>query len=188
MKNIFYILMVTLLISGCSYNNEAVGLHAYKADYAGDLSNDHKSVYIQVVRDTRLDKRTIGYFLKDGRRVDAFYSNADFARKYKEGLGYALNIAGFNNVTSPDGAALSIEVYIKNIRIIYNDKVADQNLYGEIETEVIVHRGSEVITQHFTQKDGKWIPPSYTSKDIEPFLYSLFASSVNQIVSRLTSY
>lgn len=47
-------------------------------------------------------------------------------------------------------------------------------------------QGDEVITQNFRQKGSKWIAPSYSSKDLEPFLYTLFADSIDQIVARLT--
>ncbi len=79
-----------------------------------------------------------------------------------------------------------VEIYIKDIEMIYNDKNFDTNLKGEIEIEVIVRKGADVITQNFRQKGSKWIAPSFESKDLEPFLYTLFADSIDQIVSRLT--
>ena len=97
-------------------------------------------------------------------------------------------MAGFNTDVDSNAASLVVEVHIKDIKIIYNDKNFDQNLNGEIEIEVIIRRGTEVITQEFKQNSGKWIAPSYDSKDIEPFLYTLFSSSINEIVSRLTKF
>lgn len=38
-----------------------------------------------------------------------------------------------------------VEVYIKDIEMVYNDKNFDTNLRGEIEIEVIVRRGADVI-------------------------------------------
>ncbi|MCD8477589.1 MAG: YajG family lipoprotein [Sulfurospirillum sp.] len=115
-----------------------------------------------------------------------FFSNENFAEKYTEGLGYALNLAGFNTDATKSEASLVVEIYIKDIQLIYNDKNFDANLRGEIEIEVIARKGDEVITQNFRQKGSKWIAPSYSSKDLEPFLYSLFADSIDQIVLRLT--
>ncbi len=51
--------------------------------------------------------------------------------------------------------------------------------------EVTQTKGDKTLTQTFTQKQGKWIKPSYTTKDIEPFLYELFAGSINAIGSKL---
>lgn len=188
MKNLLYFVVIALFFGGCSYKNEAIALQSYKADYAGETSKDKKTVYLGLVKDMRTDKRTIGYVVKKGEKSVRLYSDVNFADKYKEGLGYALNMAGFNTDVDSNAASLVVEVHIKDIKIIYNDKNFDQNLNGEIEIEVIIRRGTEVITQEFKQNSGKWIAPSYDSKDIEPFLYTLFSSSINEIVSRLTKF
>ncbi|MFA6191244.1 MAG: YajG family lipoprotein [Sulfurimonas sp.] len=188
MKNLFYVVIIALLMGGCTYKNEALNLPSYKADYAGAVSADKKSVYVSVIKDMRKDKRGIGYVMDDGQKIARLYSDVNFPAKYKEGLGYALNIAGFNTDVSAENASLIMEVYIRNIEIIYSDKSFDKNLVGEIEIEVIIKRDGEVITQNFRQKGGKWIVKSYESKDLEPFLHSLFSDSINDIVSRLTRY
>jgi uncharacterized lipoprotein len=187
-KNLFYVVIIALLMGGCTYKNEALNLPSYKADYAGAVSADKKSVYVSVIKDMRKDKRGIGYVMDDGQKIARLYSDVNFPAKYKEGLGYALNIAGFNTDVSAENASLIMEVYIRNIEIIYSDKSFDKNLVGEIEIEVIIKRDGEVITQNFRQKGGKWIVKSYESKDLEPFLHSLFSDSINDIVSRLTRY
>lgn len=181
-------MLVAFLVSGCTYKNEAVNLHAYKADYAGPISQLRKSVYIELVNDTRNDKRSIGSVIEKGEKLATLYSDENFAEKYKEGLGYALNMAGFKTATSPDEAALVMEVYIRDIKILYNDKSFDENLKGSIEIDVKIKSGEYFSTQSFRQKGGKWIAPSYSSKNVEPFLYSLFSDSINDIVSRLTRY
>lgn len=186
MKFLFYVVVVALLMGGCSYKNEALNLQSYKAQYAGPIVKDQKSVYLKVVKDTRLDKRSIGFYKKDGVVSEHLYSEVNFADKYKEGLGYALNIAGFNTDINNDTASMTIEVSIKNIELIYNNKKFDSNLNGIIEIEVIVTKNGEVITQNFRQKGSKWIKPSFASKDLEPFLYTLFQDSINDIVAKLT--
>ncbi|MCX6051293.1 MAG: YajG family lipoprotein [Campylobacterales bacterium] len=188
MKNLFFVVLVAFLVSGCTYKNEAVNLHAYKADYAGPISQLRKSVYIELVNDTRNDKRSIGSVIEKGEKLATLYSDENFAEKYKEGLGYALNMAGFKTATNPDEAALVMEVYIRDIKILYNDKSFDENLKGSIEIDVKIKSGEYFSTQSFRQKGGKWIAPSYSSKNVEPFLYSLFSDSINDIVSRLTRY
>ena len=188
MKNLFYLVIAALLMGGCSYKNEAMNLPSYKADYAGAVSNEKKGVYVSIVKDMRKDKRGIGHVLDDGEKIARLYSDVNFPAKYKEGLGYALNIAGFNTEVTAESADLIMEVYIRNIEIVYDKKSFDKNLVGEIEIEVAIKRGGEVITQNFRQKGGKWIVKSYESKDLEPFLYTLFSDSVNDIVTRLTRY
>jgi uncharacterized lipoprotein len=188
-KNLFYLVIAVLLMGGCTYKNEAMNLPSYKADYAGAVATDKKSVFVSVIKDMRKDKRSVGYVLDDGEKIARLYSDVNFPAKYKEGLGYALNIAGFNTDVTAENASLIMEVYIRNIEIVYNKKSFDKNLTGEIEIEVLIRRGGgEVVTQNFRQKGGKWIVKSYESKDLEPFLYSLFSDSVNDIVSRLTRY
>ncbi|KHG35212.1 MAG: hypothetical protein EOM49_00535 [Epsilonproteobacteria bacterium] len=183
---LFFMGAMLLLLSGCTYKNEALNLESYKAEYKGPLTKEKKTVYVRLVKDLRADKKVIGYVEQKGDTLTQFYSNVNFEDRYKEGLGYALNLAGFNTDASAQAASLVAEIYLKNIQLVYNDKNFDANLYGEIEIEVIVRRGDEVITQNFKQKGSKWIAPSYNSKDLEPFLYGLFSDSIDQIVTRLT--
>lgn len=185
MKHLLFLFFGLLFLTGCTYKNNALSLASYNAQYAGPMAKDKKTVYVRLVKDLRNDKSTIGYLLDNGNKLATLYTDADIESKYQEGLGYALNIAGFDTDASLKAASMVVEVYIKDIEIIYNDKNFDTNLKGEIEIEVIVRKGGEIITQNFRQKGGKWIKPSYDSKDLEPFLYELFADSIDQIVSRL---
>ncbi|OIP54918.1 MAG: hypothetical protein AUK54_05190 [Helicobacteraceae bacterium CG2_30_36_10] len=188
MKNLFYVVLITLLLGGCSYKNVSIGLDSYKADYASEISQEKKTVYLSLVKDTRMDQRTVGYAEKNGKKTLTLFSDVDFTQKYKEGLGHALNLAGFNTQTTAETAYINVEVYIKNIKIVHTNKSFDENLQGTIEIEVVVKRGNKTIKQNFVQKAGKWMKPSYTSKDLEPFLYTLFSDSINNVVSRLTRY
>ncbi len=189
MKHILFLLLITAFMSsGCSYKNDPLTLKSYQAEYAGPISKDKKTVYLRWVKDVRTDKNTVGYLLQNGDKLATLYSNVDFADKYKEGLGYALNLAGFDTDANTHVASLVVEVYIKDIEVIYNDKNFDTNLKGEITLEVIIRKGEEVITQNFKQKGGKWIAPSFNSKDLEPFLYTLFADSINDIVAKLARF
>lgn len=188
MKNVLLVLLALLFLSGCTYKNEALNLASYKAEYTGPISRDNKTVYLRFVKDVRTDKKSVGYLLQNGDRLATLYSDVDFADKYTEGLKYALNMAGFNTDSAARASSIVVEVYLKNIELIYNDKNFDKNLQGEIEIEVIVRKDNEVITQNFKQKGGKWIAPSFNSKDLEPFLYSLFADSINDIVSKLARF
>ncbi len=185
MKRLLFFAISMLLLSGCAYKNENINLESYKAEYRGPLSKDKKSVTVRYVKDMRQNKGVIGYVDQKKDETIKFYSDVNFAEKYTEGLGYALNLAGFNTET-PSASGLMVEIYIKDIKIIYNDKNFDANLKGEIEIEVVVRKGEDEITQSFRQKGSKWIAPSYNSKDLEPFLYTLFADSIDQIVTRLT--
>lgn len=186
MKNLFFLLLITAFISGCSYKNDPLTLKSYQSEYAGPISKDKKTVYLRWVKDVRTDKSSVGYLLQNGDKLATLHSSVDFVDKYKEGLGYALNLAGFDTDAEANIASLVVEVYIKDIEVIYNDKNFDTNLKGEIAIEVIIRKGEEVITQNFRQKGGKWMAPSFNSKDLEPFLYTLFADSINDIVTRLT--
>ena len=186
MKNLFFLLLITAFISGCSYKNDPLTLKSYQSEYTGPITKDKKTIYLRWVKDVRTDKSSVGYLLQNGDKLATLNSSIDFVDRYKEGLGYALNLAGFDTDAQTNIAALVVEVYIKDIEVIYNDKNFDTNLKGEIAIEVIIRKGEEVITQNFRQKGGKWMAPSYNSKDLEPFLYTLFADSINDIVTRLT--
>lgn len=187
MKKLFYLVVIALFIGGCSYKNESINLESYKAQYTGPSAKEKKTVYLKFVKDTRADKRSIGYSLKNDKNV-RLYSDVNFAQKYKEGIGFALDIAGFNTDVNVDDASLVLEVYIRKIELAYSDKTFDTNLKGEIEVEVLIRKGEKVIAQNFRQKGNEWITPSFNSKDLEPFLYGLFADNINDIVSRLTNY
>ncbi|PHQ65092.1 MAG: hypothetical protein COB99_05990 [Sulfurimonas sp.] len=187
MKSLFYILAVVVFLGGCSYKNESINLSSYNAEYTGKTSKEKKSVFIESVKDVRVDKKTIGYILKNGEKITKLFSNENFEKKYRDGLSSALHMAGFQ--TGSDAKSdLVINVNIKNIELIHDDKSFDKNLRGNIELEVIIKKENETITQNFKPSASKWISPSYSSKDLEPFLNELFSDSISDIVSRLTAH
>jgi len=187
-KNLFYFVVIGLFLGGCSYKNESIALLSYKADYAAEVSQEKKSLSLELVKDIRADKRTVGYMEQDGKKVTTFFSDTDVEAKYKEGLIHAMNLAGFRTNVENNAPYMTILVYIKGIKLVHNDKSFDENLKGTIEIEVVVKRGNETIKQNFIQKAGIWMKPSYSSKDLEPFLNTLFSDSINEIVSKLTRY
>jgi len=185
MKYLLMLVLSLFTMTGCSYKNEALTLKAYDSSYAGPLSTSHKTLYVRFVKDVRVERTRIGEIIDNGKVLAPLNSDADFQTRYSNGLNEALRLAGFNTDTSNRIVEMVVEVYLKEINIVYNDKNFDTNLQGEIELEVIIRRGDEIITQNFKQKGGKWIKPSFNSKDLEPFLHELFSDSIDQIVSRL---
>lgn len=188
MKNLFLILCAMFIFSGCSYKSESLTLSKYDAQYKGELSKDKKTVFIESIKDVRSDKRTIGYVLEGDKKAHELYSTEDFEKNYKDALEIALRMAGFENSAEQSDAKLVMNISIKNIEFIYDNKSFDKNLRGKIELEVTIVRGASTISQSFKQEASKWIKPSYNSKDIEPLLNEIFSDSVNSIVSRLTRY
>ncbi|WP_294963227.1 YajG family lipoprotein [Sulfurimonas sp.] len=187
MKSMFYLLAVVVFLGGCSYKNEAINLSSYNAQYLGESSKEKKSVLIESVVDARVDKKTIGYILKDGKKTTKLFSNENFEKKYMDGLRSALHMAGFKSALDAE-ADLVVSVNIKSIEIIHDGKSFDKNLKGMIELEVIIKKGKETITQNFKPSASKWMKPSYSSTDLEPFLNELFSDSINDVVSRLTRH
>ena len=188
MKNLVYLILIALLLGGCAYKNNPVALQPYQSNYNGEVSKEKKTIAIISVKDLRPDKSNIGYALEDGKKEIMFFSNENFVKKYKNGLLNALNIAEFDTTVNPNEADLRIEIYIKKIELIHTDKSFDENLKGEIDIEVVVENGDKIVKQNFKEKAGKWILPSRDSKDLEPFLSSLFSDSINSIVSKLASF
>ena len=187
MKKLPYLIVLALMLSGCSYKNDSIPLESYKANYNGEKTKKNISVFLSKVKDTRVDKRTIGYVLKDSKKTIALYSDDNFEQKYKEGLGYALNIAGFRTDVSKDIASMELEIFIEDIKIIYSGESFDKNLKGEISVKAILKQNNKVVTYNFKQKSAEWITPSHKSKDIAPFLHMIFADSINDIVAKLTT-
>lgn len=186
MKTLITILFMALFMSGCSYKNEPLNLAQYNPQYAGPKAQNNKNIYLKTVRDLRNDKSRVGSLVDGGREVAPIKSNVNFENAYRQGLLSALKSAGFNTDASAKSGSMMVEVQIKQIEIIHNDKNFDTNLQGYIDIEVVIHQGNNVTTQVFKQKGSKWIKPSFESKDLEPFLYELFADSVDQIALRLT--
>lgn len=173
------------MVGGCAYKNEPIALKPYEANYKTPISKNKQSILVKSVTDERIDKESIGYALKDGEKRVSFYSNEEFAKKYKDALIYALNIAEFNTATNQQDASATIEVRIKKIELIHKDKSFKENLKGEIAVELIVRRGSNITKHNFAQKAGKWMRPSLNSKNLEPFLAELFWGSIDAVVARL---
>lgn len=185
MKNIIYLLSIALIMGACTYKNEPLKLKPYEANYKAPVSKEKKTIFVKSVKDDRVNKNSIGYALEDGEKKITFFSNENFEKKYKDALIYALSISEFNTNVSQTEASEVIEVHIKNIEIIHTDKSFDENLKGELAVELIVKKGNTSTKYNFTQKAGKWISPSYSSKDMEPFLGTLFADSIDAVVAKL---
>lgn len=180
--------LAMILMTGCSYKNEAIELSSYKGQYLGKTTQDKSPVSLVSVTDAREDKTSVGHVLANDVETAKLYSYVNFADRYKEALNSALHSAKFNLVQNPADAATVITVKIKDIQLIYNDtKKFDENLYGKVVVEVALKKADKTLVQTFTQAQGKWIQPSYTSKDIEPFLDTIFSDSVNDIVSKLAA-
>ena len=186
MKKLSYIIVLALMLGGCTYKNNAIELEAYKADYSGDRTQKNESIFLSTVKDTRIDKRTLGYVLEGSKKTVALYSEDNFEQKYKDGLGYALNIAGFSTNITKDDASMVMDVFIKDIELVYTNESFDTNLKGKLLVEV-VRKGKKIMTFNFKQQSAKWIAPSLNSKDIAPFLHMLFTDSINDIVAKLTT-
>ena len=185
MKNAIYLLVITLLMSACSYKNEPIALQPYKANYAGAVSQAKTSIYIDSVTDTRTNKNYIGYAMEDGKKKISFFSNENFEKKYKDALLFALNIAEFNTNVSKMDATIVISLNIKEVELIKTDKSFDENLKGKISLEVIIKQGMTTTKHNFMQKEGKWIGHSHKSRDLEPFLTALFSDSIDAVVAKL---
>lgn len=186
MKKLYSLVAAVVLMSGCSYQNEAIELSAYKPQYLGQTAQDQNSVSFLSVTDARDDKTSIGYIEANGVVTSKFYSYVDFASRYKEAITSAMQAGKFKLAKNPTEANTIIGVNIKTIQIVYNDtNKFDENLRGKIVVEVTRTKGDKTLVQTITQQEGKWIKPSYTSKDIEPLLDSLFTDSINTIGSKL---
>lgn len=187
MKKLSYLIVGLLLFGGCTYKNEAIPLKSYKAQYSGDKVQAKKTIKLAFVKDMRADKRTIGYVLEGSEKSVSLYSEVDFAKKYEEGLGFALNIAGFDTKVSEENADRILEVYIENIEIERKYDSFDKNVKGVINIKVLLKEGKKTTTYNFKEESSKWIKPSYSSEDLEPFLYMIYIDSINNIVEKLVS-
>jgi uncharacterized lipoprotein len=188
MSKLYSLVAVVVLMTGCSYKNEAIELSSYKTQYLGKTAQDKNSISLSSVTDTREDKSTMGYVEANGQVTTKLYSYVNFADRYRDGLTKVLKDAKFNVVNNPTDANKKIDVKIKGIQLIYNDtNKFDQNLNGKIIVEVTLTKADKVDVLTFTQQQGTWIKPSYTSKDLEPFLDTLFTDSIDDIVSTLAN-
>lgn len=170
-------------LSGCSYKNEAMQLEPYKGSYKGEKLKAQKEITIASVIDARGDKQTIGSIMEDDKKLTSLFSDVDFAKRYEHGLKDALAIAGFT--LSPN--AQKITLAIEKIDLTYLDKSFDENLKGEMVVAITIQNGDVTTTQRVKQKAGKWISPSHSSKDLEPFLHELFSNSIDEVVAKLTA-
>lgn len=188
MKKLYSLAVAVILMTGCSYKNESIELYSYHATHLNATTKNMDNISYLSVSDTREEKTEIGYVEANGQRTAKLFSYVNFADRYKETLIQVLKDSKFNLVENPESANTKINVNIKDIQIVYNDtNKFDQNLHGKIVIEVTMTKGGKTITQTFTQDEGKWIKPSYTSKDIEPLLYSLFADSIDTITAKLAT-
>ncbi len=189
MKNLFFLFIMTFFMGACAYKNEAVNLESYRATSAQVSSQTHTHLYLAAVTDEREDKTSIGTVQADKKAVAKLYSNTDFATKYEEGLKSALKMADFNVTQELTSDVCHVVVKIKKIELLYNDtKKLDENLHGKIIIEMRTTHQNQIVIQTFTQEQGTWIKPSYSSKDVEPLLYKLFETSINDIVAKLTRF
>jgi uncharacterized lipoprotein len=188
MKNLYSLVAAVILMSGCSYKNEAIELSSYKAHALSTTTVDRNNISFLSVTDIREDKTSIGHVEANTQVTTKLYSYVNFADRYKEGLTNVLKDAKFNLVNNPADANTKIDVKIKDIQLIYNDgDKLNENLNGKIVVEVTLTKAGKVNVLTFTQKQGMWIKPSYTSKDVEPLLNTLFTDSIDDMVSKLAN-
>ncbi len=186
MKKFIYAVLLAFFASGCTYKNSPLSLGTYKGEYEGERVKQNVSVHLLHVKDIRSEKATIGYVIVDSKKTLPLYNEENLEKKYKDGLIYALNVAGFNTNVSQNEAAMVVEVYIQDVKVVYNStKTFDENLKGEIAVQAKVKRGNKILTFNFKQKSGKWIKPSFDAKALEPFLEQLYNDSINDIVAKL---
>jgi uncharacterized lipoprotein len=188
MKKLYSLVAVIVLMSGCSYKNESIELSSYKTHTLSKTTEDRNNISFLSVTDIRDDKTSIGYVEANNQVTSKLYSYVNFADRYREGLTAVLKDAKFNLVNTPADANTKIDVKIKDIQLIYNDTDKfNENLHGKIVVEVTLTKADKVNVYTFTQKQGIWIKPSYTSKDVEPLLNTLFTDSIDDIVSKLAN-
>lgn len=188
MKKLYGLMAIAVLMGGCSYKNEPIELASYQPRYLSKTTQDHNNLTYLSVSDVRKEKTSIGHTLVNGNIDTKFYSHVDFAKRYQDGLSKALDAANFNLINNSAGANTQIDVKIKDIQLIYNDSDKfNENLHGKIIVEVTLTKADKVNELSFTQKQGIWIKPSYTSKDVEPLLNTLFTDSIDAIVAKLAN-
>lgn len=186
MKTWMGLLAAVVLMTGCAYKNESIELVSYQPHNLSKTMVDRNNLSYLSVMDIRDDKSSIGHVLVNNNVDTKLYSYVNFADRYYDGLTKALKAANFNLVNEPGDANMKIDVSIKDIQLIYNDTdKLNENLHGKIVIEVKVTKSDKVNVLTFTQKQGVWIKPSYTSKDTEPLLNALFTDSIDDIVSKL---
>lgn len=188
MNKLYSLVAIAVLMTGCTYKNEALELDAYKVNYVSKTIDDQNTISYLSVTDAREDKSSIGYVLVNDKVYTKLYSNVNFADRYRDGLTKVLKAGKFNLANDPADANRKIDVRIKEIKLIYNDTdKLNENLHGKIVVEVTLTKSDKVNVLTFTQKQGVWIKPSYTSKDLEPFLNRLYTDSIDDIVSKLAN-
>jgi len=188
MKKFIYTVLLAFIASGCAYKTPPLSLGAYKGEYERERVKQNVSIHLLHVKDTRSEKETIGYVVVDAKKTLPLYNEENLEKKYKDGLIYALNVAGFNTNVSQNEAAMVVEIYIQDVKLVYNStKTFDENLKGEIVVQAKVKKGNKILTFNFKQKSGKWIKPTFDSKALEPFLEKLYNDSVNDIVAKLAA-
>lgn len=179
------LIVFAMFLSACSYKNEPIYLQPYQANAIVPILKEKKTLHIRGVNDQRVQKQTIGYVLENDNKKIILSSNEHFAKKYHDALTYALSVAEFNTHVSPQDAQLIVDVNIKNIEIQGFDKNFDENLKGEVAVELVVTQKSKITRYNLASKAGKWIAPSRSSKDLEPFLSELFEDSIQAVVTQL---
>lgn len=183
MKILLSSIIALALLSGCSYKNEAIGLKPYQGSYKGEKLGTPKEITLVSVQDSRSDKQMIGSIMENDKKITSLFSDVDFAKRYERGLQDALKIAGFT--LGNEGKRVSVA--IEKIDLVYMDKSFDENLKGEMVIAITIQEGDVTTTQKVKQKAGKWIAPSHSSKDLEPFLHELFSNSIDEVVAKLTA-
>lgn len=188
MKKFSYLIILALIVTGCAYKNPPIAMGIYKAEYDGERVKQNTTVYLSSVKDIRQEKSTIGYVIVDSKKTLPLYNEENLEKVYKDGLIYALNVAGYNTNVSQSEASMVVDISIQDAKLVYNsNKTFDENLKGEITIQAKVRKGNKILTFNFKQKSGKWIKPSFDSKDLEPFLNQLYNDSINEIVAKLVT-
>ncbi len=188
MKTILSLVIALLLLQGCAYKNEPVALSAYVGKYKGDVLTTGQKLYIQSVKDLRVEPKFLGHKIKNGNKADPFMSEIDFKNRYAKDLSLVLKAAGFKVVSENQEGSWIVDVMLKNLELEYNNKSMQTNLIGRMEIGVVLKRGDKVTNLTFKPEASKWKGSLSSSKEIEPFLYDLFEQSLHEIAHKLAQY
>jgi hypothetical protein len=101
-----------LLLSGCSYKNEAIPLQSYKARYSGETAPKNATVYLALVKDAKIDKRTLGY-VKD---IQLTHTGETFGKNLKGGEILTLNFKQKSDVwMKPSRRSKDLEPFLHEL-------------------------------------------------------------------------
>lgn len=185
--NLFFLVALSLLISGCSFKSTTISFDEPNSIYMGDKAASR--AFLEGVSDERADKQVLGSVKnKDGAIQTLVVTSQNISQWFSVAFEKEMRAAGFAPVSKEADSDASYLFVIKKLNTEYTQtEITGKNLRLELDIDVKIKNKNGVVTKSYRYNEQKWSKPLFASdelkKELEPFVRESVVATVKDLVS-----